>query len=413
MIVDQTTLAQRLRDAREGCGLTQDEVALNLQLPRTAVVQIEAAKRAVSSLELSRLAKLYHRRIDSFFEDAEMAKEEPPLKVLFRADSAIGDDPQAQAAVSKTIELCRIGGELDRLLGRRPRLGPPAYACSAPSRKAEAVEQGTLAAEEERRRLEIGDAPIADMAELISAQEIWAAAAAVRDDVSGVFLNHPDLGMVLLVNDDHVLARQRFSYAHEYAHGLFDRDEPVTVSTFEKREDLREVRANAFAAAFLLPANGVTAMLRFLNKGTASRTHAWVYDLGMEEKSSPAIQAEERAAPGSQTVTAKDVAVIAHHFGASYLAATYRIRNLGFVNQPECEQLISQEESGRAFLRAMNLTDYEVKDPKPNRELRNQVAYLAFEAYRRDDFTRGQMLELSELLEIPGPELLRLATDSK
>ncbi len=413
MTIDQATLAKRLRDAREGSGLTQDQVAQSLQLSRSAIVQIEAANRAVSSLELSKLAKLYQRRIDQFFEEEEPAVQGPSSEnIHYRAGEGVEESPEAQAEISRTIDLCRAGMQLDQLLGRKPRFGPPTYAFAPPTRKLEAVDQGARAAEEERRRLELGDAPMADMADLISNQEIWAAAAALRDDVSGIFLKHPELGMIILVNSGHVRARQRFSYAHEYAHALFDRDSAATmrtVSTFENRNDLREVRANAFAAAFLMPAAGVEAVLRFLNKGTPSRVYALVYDQATEQRTSPAIQAEERPAPGSQTITCKDVAVLAHHFGVSYMASAYRIRNLNFVNQAECETLIGQEATGRGYLELMHLTDYETLDPQPNRELRNQVAYLAIEAYRREAISRGRVLELSKLMDIPGAALLKLA----
>ena len=77
--------------------------------------------------------------------------------------------------------------------------------------------------------------------------------------MSGMFLRHSSIGMVILVNYEHPRARKRFSYAHEYAHALLDRNLSVTVTTEGNRSDLIEVRANAFAAAFLMPEDGVNA----------------------------------------------------------------------------------------------------------------------------------------------------------
>lgn len=413
MSIDQETLAQRLREAREATGLTQEDVARDLGLPRTAVVQLEAGKRVVSSLELLRLAKLFDRRIDSFFEEAALPQsEKTPLGVLFRAAAGAADDPETHASLAGTIELCRVAAQLDSLLGRKARFLPPTYSVPPPSRKLEAVEQASQVADAERKRLELGDAPIAHMADLLSAQDLWAAAAPFPDDVSGVFLNDSELGMLILVNQDHFRSRQRFSYAHEYAHALMDRERPITVSRFDNRQDLAEVRANAFAAAFLMPARGVETLLRHLNKGTPSRTYASVYDLATEAQQSPAIQAEERAVPGSQKITYKEVAVLAQHFGVSYLAAAYRIRNLDWVNQAECEALVAQEELGREYLSLLNLTDYDTRDPQPDRELRNQITYRAIEAYRREEISRGRLLELSKLLGLAGPKLLRLAAET-
>lgn len=413
MTINQETLAKRLREARENAGVTQEQAAQALRVPRTAIVQLEAGNRAVSSLELMELARLYERRIDSFFEEhVSSAAPETSLKVLYRAADGANEHPATHAQLNRTIELCRIAVELNSLLGRKPHFIPPAYSPPTPSRKLEAVEQGCHAAAEERKRLELGDAPIADLADLICGQEILASAARFPDNVSGVFLNDAELGMVILVNQEHCLARRRFSYAHEYAHAIFDRSSPVTISKFENRSDLAEVRANAFAAAFLLPAGGVATVLRFLNKGTPSRTYALVYDQATQTEESPAIQAEERAAPRSQTITFKEVAQLAHQFGVSFKAAAYRIRNLHWVTQTECETMITQEALGREYLSLLKLTDYESPDLEPERELPNLVAYRAIEAFRREEISRGRLLELGKLLDMPGQKLLRLAADT-
>jgi Zn-dependent peptidase ImmA (M78 family) len=77
-----------------------------------------------------------------------------------------------------------------------------------------------------------------------------------NENISGLFLNHPAAGPCVLVNYNEDVYRQRFTAAHEAAHALFDVDDEYVVS-FErwKKEDLREIRANAFAGAFLVPAD--------------------------------------------------------------------------------------------------------------------------------------------------------------
>ena len=49
----------RLRLARQRLSLTQDHVASLLNLPRTAVVQIESGKRKLASSELESLCRIY------------------------------------------------------------------------------------------------------------------------------------------------------------------------------------------------------------------------------------------------------------------------------------------------------------------------------------------------------------------
>src|SRR5207253_9292123 len=48
MAIDQIELGRRIRQARESCGMTQDEVAEKLGVSRPIVVQIEQGKRTVS-----------------------------------------------------------------------------------------------------------------------------------------------------------------------------------------------------------------------------------------------------------------------------------------------------------------------------------------------------------------------------
>lgn len=60
------TLSGRLKEAREYVGLTQDDVARKLGVPRSALSNIEAGTRKVDALELAQLAKLYQRPLGWF-----------------------------------------------------------------------------------------------------------------------------------------------------------------------------------------------------------------------------------------------------------------------------------------------------------------------------------------------------------
>jgi transcriptional regulator with XRE-family HTH domain len=55
----QKQLAHRLRAAREAARLTQRDVAARLGIHQPSVVVIESGKRAVTALELARMARLY------------------------------------------------------------------------------------------------------------------------------------------------------------------------------------------------------------------------------------------------------------------------------------------------------------------------------------------------------------------
>jgi len=74
--------------------------------------------------------------------------------------------------------------------------------------------------------------------------------------LSGVCIDYPGIGKILLVNYDDDIFRQRFTVAHEIGHAIFDNEEgDIELSYNGKwdKSDLREIRANTFAANFLVP----------------------------------------------------------------------------------------------------------------------------------------------------------------
>src|SRR5215471_14425370 len=89
MSIGQKEIADRIRIARESCGLTQDDVSRQLGLSRPTVVQIEQGNRAVSSLELQKLAVLFGRDLRDFFK--EDFKAEDTIVALFRAEAESAD----------------------------------------------------------------------------------------------------------------------------------------------------------------------------------------------------------------------------------------------------------------------------------------------------------------------------------
>ena len=340
----QNILANKLRRAREALGFSQQQAAEAIGLPRTAITQIEAGNRQVSTLELTKLAKLYRQSVSSFFDEASDG-EETLDKIFFRGKFDIKNSSAIKEKIYRYINLCEEGMFLENILQYATRVGPPKYDLPKPKNKAEAVLQGNLVADQERNRLNLGINPLGDLATLISKQGIWACSADLPDNVSGFFLNNPKTGMIILVNASHVKARKRFSYAHEYAHAIFDRDENIRISSEENNSENVEVRANAFAAAFLMPLDGIYEILKNLNKGKSSRDEQIIFDVSSNTK----INIENRSKPYSQNITFQDVAIIAHYFGVSYQAIVYRLRSLNLISSHECNRLISDYQIGKRF----------------------------------------------------------------
>ena len=387
-------LGGRLREIRKSRRFSQKAAADAIGVSRTAITKMETGDRSVSTLELSRLANLYHLPVSGFFEEDDSAEQDALVR-LYLAAPGLERDVKVGRQVDRCLDLCREGMVLRRLLGRDIKPGLPEYGLDVPRDESEALAQGETIARQERRRLGIGNAAIADMAELVAAQGIWTSSMELPDGMSGLFVSHPSVGLVILANASHPLGRKRFAYAHEYAHALLDRESGVAVSSVENASQLVEKRANGFAAAFLMPEEGVGEVLRGLDKGGAGWRKKAIFD-----------------ATGGGRIKCKDVALVAHHFGVGYDAALYRLRNLQHVSHTECGGLLKQNKIGRRYLDMLNLLDDIGKKEKRqywNRELRSEIVHLAMDAYGCGEISRGRILELGKSLEIPGEVLLELA----
>lgn len=412
MQIDQATLGRRLRDARNNCGLSQDVVAQELGIPRTAVVHIEGGNRAVSTLELAEMARLYRRPVADFFRETS-STEEDVLTALGRISNEFLNDPKVQQEIEAHVNLCQRGASLRALLDIDALNAPPEYPLTAPSTTWDAVQQGQAVATAERRRLGLGDNPIQDMADLITDEGIWASGTHLPNEISGMFLRHSSIGMVILINFDHPRARKRFSYAHEYAHALMDRSASVTVSRVAEREQLTEVRANAFAAAILMPEGGVHSFLAHWNKCIGSRESIAVYD-SATDKSGTVVQASRRSPAGSQQINYQLVAQMAYHFGVSYQSACYRLKALKCINDADLKDLLSKDELALRFLEVLKIKDDlegrdDEKQMKPDRELAVELFSLAIEAYNRELISKAKLIELGSLVHIERKDMLDLA----
>ncbi len=405
MPISQQELGSRLRTAREASRMTQDAVAVRLGVSRSTVAQIELGNRAVTSLELDQLARLYGREIGEFL--AEQFREDDALVALFRAHPDVVEHEHVGDALRTCVALGREVTNLERLLGIDRDLGAVAvYPLNAPRSRWQAVQQGEQVADQERMRMQLGLAPIANMSEVLETQGIRTALVDLPDDVSGLTLSHPTVGLFVVANRRHHFLRRRFSYAHEYAHVLLDRGRLGTISRAADRDDLLEVRANAFAACLLLPEEGVRRFATAIGKGGPSRLQADVFD------ENEVVEVRARAAPESRDIQLYEVAELADHFGVSRLAALYRLRNLHLITGTELEDLKQQEESGKGRHVAALLDLPEVDHEAARNEFRHRFLSLALEAFRRGEISRAKLSELTGMVDLGPEELARLLRET-
>lgn len=362
--------------------MSQDQAARELGISRPSLTQLENGNRSVSGLELDRLARLYGRPVQDFFREQFRVDD---FQTFFRANVEFEGDAQQQGLRS-CIALSRELNGLEQLL--EVQLEPGAcYGLGAPNSKGEAIRQGNRVALEERRRLALGDAPIDDICELLESEGIRTAVLGLPRDISGLTLCGPEVGRFVAAQQSDARVRQRFSFAHEYAHVLIDGEGPGRVS--RRHEDTNiEVRANAFAAAFLMPSEGVRNLVASLGKTRANRASIEVFD-------GDDAHTVGRANPGAP-VQLHDAIHVAHRFGVSRNAAIYRMHNLGLIDRQRLPELLESERTqGRRLAQNLGLHD-ESSTPQGSASHR-RLTLLGLEAVRRDVISRRKYIEILEL----------------
>lgn len=94
---DRRDLGLRLREAREYLGLSQDEVAKYLAIPRTALSHIESGQRRIDALELKKIAILYKKPVSFFTGETEIASGLPEdVAHLARAASGLSESDRQE-----------------------------------------------------------------------------------------------------------------------------------------------------------------------------------------------------------------------------------------------------------------------------------------------------------------------------
>jgi Zn-dependent peptidase ImmA (M78 family) len=218
-------------------------------------------------------------------------------------------------------------------------------------------------------------------------------------------LHQKQYGVAVLINQQHRRVRRRFSYVHEYAHVLVDRDKRTTPTSKHNESHLIEKRANAFASEFLVPEAGVSEFLDRMNKGATSRELSILYN----PATGLADAHESRNDPSAQRITVREVALLAHEYRVSYDVAVYRLSDIGAIRKLQKEELIRDREDGRNLIEILKLYNGETHDAEDQPYLRRQVILLAIESYRRKKITSGRFRDVCCLTNFPADPLLQVA----
>jgi Zn-dependent peptidase ImmA (M78 family)/DNA-binding XRE family transcriptional regulator len=389
MTVTDEQFGERIRIARERFHLTQGELGEFVDLSTDDIDAIERGERSPATNALLKIAYAVGRNPSEFFDNDFV--DGGALSALFRTISAPTDLRQLRRALQEGIAYALQFSSLERMVGiDRATSLVDALDLPAPRTRDDAFEQGESIAAQERQRLRLGSGRLDRLQHLLETQGVGTMAAPLPDGIAGLMLCDPRIGAFVLFNAEQPTARRRLSLAHEYGHVLMDRHRLGLLSHNRQYEDLVELRADAFAAAFLMPKEGVQRSL-----GRAAG-----HDQAKE-------MAEGHATPGTPSIRMLQLAAVAQAFDVSRRSALRRINDLGLVSADDHDALREQDArgEGQPFSDLLGLFNHPAADSRS--ESRGRLMGLACEAYRLEKISRGKLNEIGRLVGVDRDAITR------
>ncbi|MEU4433489.1 XRE family transcriptional regulator [Nocardia rhamnosiphila] len=241
-----TSIADRVRDVIRASGLSQRDFGARIGLDETKLSKSLSGTRRFSSVDLARIADLSGRTVDWFVTGTE-----PQLAVAARTSGGNATDA------------LRIARQYSGMRSDMAALGFPQPWRPVPID----LTNGTYRAQGQRlagaasARIPVDDIPrwgsgFLDAVESAFGVDICIAEIGSGQEFDGLAVSADGVKLIVLTASA-VPARQRFTLAHELGHLLAGDDQGFHLdqNIFDpaQRRDPTEQRANAFAAAFLMP----------------------------------------------------------------------------------------------------------------------------------------------------------------
>jgi len=299
-------LGTRLRRAREEINLSQGAFAKSLGLSSEYISLLESGKRTPSFETLLKVAGFLNKNVSYFFEDLRPAFE----RLLDRTET----DERVRKDLQKFRATCERYLELEVATGRRLDLAPR-YARISPERLAE----------EERRRLGLGNEPIRDVLALceVNGCRIIRQSLAEEARIAGIFVfDEERKAAFALVNANEPPGFQTLIAAHLYGHYLMDRDDSpivdnpdVVVDEYVSLYPPREQFAQTFASRFLVPPG---KLLELIEKDIRAKSLAF-----------------------------DDILFLKRYFGVSTRAMLRTLRGLGILPEARFEEFFKRNPEDR------------------------------------------------------------------
>jgi Zn-dependent peptidase ImmA (M78 family)/transcriptional regulator with XRE-family HTH domain len=285
-------VGNRLRNARDALGFTQEQVSDCLGIGRPRYSDIENGKRNISIKDIYKLAEFFNRPIEYFFKENIIS--ESGFRLLFRKSKGNAEIAKIITEFEGLCQKMHDLEEINEIKSSLPILKDYDFDIS------NIKYWGKHYATYERDRLGLGRAPIKDLNQVLEEKcglKIFYLYIPEEYRIYGMFTYDENIGGSILVNLNSSYGRQRFSLAHEYAHFLFHKNR-IGVISFEKDERTLDERiADYFASEFLMPEQEVIDIFKSTIKN-------------------------------KRDITAEDIIHFADYFGVSFTAMVYKLNNI-------------------------------------------------------------------------------------
>ncbi len=352
---DPRVLGQRIAEARKARGKTQEEVAGFLGYSRPTYIAIEKGDRTARPDEIIKLATYFGRKVNELVRPGEPVTDLQPHLRAVADKMRTGDRSQValNAAIDKLQSLAEDYRELERIRNDPLQPSYPPEVMQNP--RIDPTEQAEVVAEQERKRLGLGDQPVIYLRKTLE----WDVGLRIfyTDDlpsnIAGMYAYSAELGACILINRKHPPERRRVSMLHEYGHFLLgtDRYKPgIDYLTISGRKPANERFAEAFALSFLMPASSVRQQFQKILTTTGDFQVA-------------------------------DLCRMKHFYFVSLEAMTLRLEQLGLIPKGTWDHL---NESGFAPRKADAMLGL-ASHPTDDSVVPERYRLLAVHAYQRDE----------------------------
>jgi Zn-dependent peptidase ImmA (M78 family)/DNA-binding XRE family transcriptional regulator len=350
-LMDNQSLAHRLKQARESVGLTLRNAAEKLGYTNYQTLSsIEAGTREVKASEIIRFSKIYYCSVN-FLMGVDTGKIEES-HLLWRLAPEETIRKKVEKRVHYLADQCTwLQEALNGYTNQRFKTFVTDRADIATNFKVDEL------ARQARKYLDLGRCPALSLKDALEQQiGVKIIYDSLSDAGSAASMVHPKYGAIIVVNSNEAPWRQNYDLAHELFHlytwELYSYEELQELELFQDVEK----KADRFASTLLLPSEEVR-----------SRLHK---------------KLDER-----KKLSKADFVDIAREFGVSTQALAYRMSNTRLISWEVANILAKDEE----ILKLSRASRWEEREKSSKSEL---LTELALRGLRKSIISRGKFAEL-------------------